>query len=228
MRHQRGVKQRKKSKQKEQFLFPKISAERMQSDERVILGTHAFVGISWISRYSQHQLQPPHKFSVHCFPIQNTVNNTQLAQLNVTPIAHSLAMACWCFSPSATVTAAVTTTTGRYFSIHNSHTSQFHINNFPFQFPPPPSSSLRFRVLRPPNSFRFKPFTASCTPTGTENQLDFQDPPPDAVDCVGTGQDVECVAAIAAPKEEEEEEGRNGTVSLSSEEKKKEEGIIKL
>ncbi|XP_020992099.1 WAT1-related protein At3g02690, chloroplastic [Arachis duranensis] len=121
-------------------------------------------------------------------------------------------MACCCTSPSATATA------GRYFSIHNSHTSQFRINTFPFL--PSPSSttvcSIRFRVPRS-TSLRHKPFTVSCTPTGTEQQqLDFQDPPPSsAVDCVGTGQDVECVAPFA-----NEEQRQNGTVSLSSENNK--------
>ncbi|XP_072062380.1 WAT1-related protein At3g02690, chloroplastic isoform X2 [Arachis hypogaea] len=123
-------------------------------------------------------------------------------------------MARCCTSPSATATA----TAGRYFSIHNSHTSQFRINTFPFL--PSPSStaacSIRFRVPRT-TSLRHKPFTVSCTPTGTEQQqLDFQDPPPSsAVDCVGTGQDVECVAPFA-----NEEQGQNGTVSLSSENNK--------
>ncbi|XLS76926.1 hypothetical protein HN51_061151 [Arachis hypogaea] len=127
-------------------------------------------------------------------------------------------MARCCTSPSATATA----TAGRYFSIHNSHTSQFRINTFPFL--PSPSStaacSIRFRVPRT-TSLRHKPFTVSCTPTGTEQQqLDFQDPPPSsAVDCVGTGQDVECVAPFA-----NEEQGQNGTVSLSSENNKEQEG----
>ncbi|XP_057751241.1 WAT1-related protein At3g02690, chloroplastic isoform X2 [Arachis stenosperma] len=121
-------------------------------------------------------------------------------------------MACCCTSPSATATA------GRYFSIHNSRSSQFRINTFPFL--PSPSStaacSIRFRVPRT-TSLRHKPFTVSCTPTGTEQQqLDFQDPPPSsALDCVGTGQDVECIAPFA-----NEEQGQNGTVSLSSENNK--------
>ncbi|MED6118693.1 hypothetical protein PIB30_005165 [Stylosanthes scabra] len=122
-------------------------------------------------------------------------------------------MACCCTSATATVTA------GCYFSIHNSHTSQFRFNPFPFL---PPPSSIRFRVPRTtttktPNSLTHKPFTVSCTPTGTEQQqLDFQDhPPSSAVDCVGTGQDVECVAPFA-----QEEQGQNGTVSLSSENNK--------
>ncbi|XLT01273.1 hypothetical protein HN51_050624 [Arachis hypogaea] len=65
------------------------------------------------------------------------------------------------------------------------------------------------------------PFTVSCTPTGTEQQqFDFQDPPPSSiVDCIGTGQDVECVAPFA-----NEEQGQNGTVSLSSENNKEQEG----
>ncbi|XP_025692543.1 WAT1-related protein At3g02690, chloroplastic isoform X9 [Arachis hypogaea] len=119
-------------------------------------------------------------------------------------------MACCCTSPSATA--------GRYFSIHNSRSSQFRINTFPFL--PSPSStaacSIRFRVPRT-TSLRHKPFTVSCTPTGTEQQqLDFQDPPPSSpLDCVGTGQDVECVAPFA-----NEEQGQNGTVSLSSENNK--------
>ncbi|XLS43736.1 hypothetical protein HN51_000601 [Arachis hypogaea] len=123
-------------------------------------------------------------------------------------------MACCCTSPSATA--------GRYFSIHNSRSSQFRINTFPFL--PSPSStaacSIRFRVPRT-TSLRHKPFTVSCTPTGTEQQqLDFQDPPPSSpLDCVGTGQDVECVAPFA-----NEEQGQNGTVSLSSENNKEQEG----
>ncbi|KAL1370326.1 WAT1-related protein At3g02690, chloroplastic isoform X10 [Arachis hypogaea] len=127
-------------------------------------------------------------------------------------------MACCCTSPSATA--------GRYFSIHNSRSSQFRINTFPFL--PSPSStaacSIRFRVPRT-TSLRHKPFTVSCTPTGTEQQqLDFQDPPPSSpLDCVGTGQDVECVAPFA-----NEEQGQNGTVSLSSENNKEQEGLWEL
>ncbi|XP_061360317.1 WAT1-related protein At3g02690, chloroplastic-like [Gastrolobium bilobum] len=106
-------------------------------------------------------------------------------------------MAWWCSSPSATVTATTTTIISRRHCL-SSHASQFRINHFPSSpHTATTSSSLRFRV---PCKINNGKVIVRCNPSGTE--LELQDsPPPSAVDCVGTGQDVECLFNI------EEEEG---------------------
>lgn len=83
----------------------------------------------------------------------------------------------WCSSPSATLT--VSTTTTRHFSLL-SHTSQFRIQTLTF----PPSSFTRFTTAPP--SLRFR--VPCSNKTAFETEL-----PEDGVDCVGTGQDVECL-----------------------------------
>ncbi|XP_020224753.1 WAT1-related protein At3g02690, chloroplastic [Cajanus cajan] len=90
-----------------------------------------------------------------------------------------MASSWWCSSPSATL--AVTTT--RHSSV-TPHTSQFRIQTLPF---PPPSFLL---TTASPSSLRFRVPCSNKTAFGTQSP---SSPPPDAVDCVGTGQDVECL-----------------------------------
>ncbi|CAI8597102.1 unnamed protein product [Vicia faba] len=89
----------------------------------------------------------------------------------------------WCFSP---VTATTTTPTRRYSL--TSQTPKFPINQLP-------SSSSRFSTT--PSSLRFRvPCSNNKTDQSTEStELDF-------LNCVGTGQDVECFLT------EEEENGK--------------------
>ncbi|QCD77955.1 drug/metabolite transporter [Vigna unguiculata] len=87
----------------------------------------------------------------------------------------------WCPSPSATLavpTTATTTTTARRHSI----TSQFRIQTLTF-----PPSSCRHSTAAPP-SLRFRVPCSNKTALPDSPAL-----PPDEVDCVGTGQDVECL-----------------------------------
>ncbi|KAG4974978.1 WAT1-related protein, chloroplastic [Glycine soja] len=85
----------------------------------------------------------------------------------------------WCSSPSATLTVAAATTSTCHSSLIP-HTSQFRIQTFTFPLSSFPlsttaSSSLRFRL-------------PCSNKTAFETEL-----PEDGVDCVGTGQDVECL-----------------------------------
>ncbi|KAL2990587.1 hypothetical protein AAZX31_11G210800 [Glycine max] len=87
----------------------------------------------------------------------------------------------WCSSPSATLTvAAAAATTATCHSSLIPHTSQFRIQTLTFPLSSFPlsttaSSSLRFRL-------------PCSNKTAFETEL-----PEDGVDCVGTGQDVECL-----------------------------------
>ncbi|TKY47311.1 WAT1-related protein [Spatholobus suberectus] len=87
----------------------------------------------------------------------------------------------WCPSPSATLAVAATT---RHSSLI-SHTSQFRVQPFPF-----PHSSFP-RSTAAPSSLRCR--VPCSNKTAFETGLP-DSPPPDAVECVGTGQDVECLA----------------------------------
>ncbi|KAK7333075.1 hypothetical protein VNO80_29836 [Phaseolus coccineus] len=84
----------------------------------------------------------------------------------------------WCSSPSPTLAVATTATTARRHSI----TSQFSIRTLTF----PPSSFPRSTASPPSLRFRVPCSNKTALP-------DSPAPPPDAVDCVGTGQDVECL-----------------------------------
>ncbi|KAI5408233.1 hypothetical protein KIW84_054163 [Lathyrus oleraceus] len=93
-----------------------------------------------------------------------------------------MASSSWCFSP---VTA--TTTTTRRYSI-TSQTPKFLINQLP-------SSSSRFSTT--PSSLRFR---VPCSNHKTDKLTESTEL--DVLDCVGTGQDVECFLS------EEEENGK--------------------
>jgi len=115
-----------------------------------------------------------HKFLV---TVSDTKRNTSPQHHPLTPTMASW----WCPSPSATLavpTTATTTTTARRHSI----TSQFRIQTLTF-----PPSSCRHSTAAPP-SLRFRVPCSNKTALPDSPAL-----PPDEVDCVGTGQDVECL-----------------------------------
>ncbi|XP_027336672.1 WAT1-related protein At3g02690, chloroplastic isoform X2 [Abrus precatorius] len=109
----------------------------------------------------------------------------------------------WCSSPSATVSATVSATIRRYSL--TPHSSQFRIQPLPFS----PSSSPRKYTA--PSPLRFRVPCSNKTAFKTGKELDLPDsPPPATVDCVGTGQDVECLI------EAEEKESESLSSSSSS------------
>jgi hypothetical protein len=95
-----------------------------------------------------------------------------------------MASSWWCFSPFTTVT----TTTTRHYSF-TTHTPQLHINQLP-------SSS---RLSTTPSSLRFRVPCSNNKTTGKSTQSSTDT---EFLDCVGTGQDVECLLTT-----EEEEDG---------------------
>ncbi|KAK7305592.1 hypothetical protein VNO77_43498 [Canavalia gladiata] len=93
----------------------------------------------------------------------------------------------WCSSPSA----AVSTTTILRYSLRP-QTSQFRIQSLPFAFP---HSSSPLTVTAP-SPLRLR--VPCSNKTGKELELPDSPPPPSAMDCVGTGQDVECLIETEA------------------------------
>ncbi|RDX73758.1 WAT1-related protein, chloroplastic, partial [Mucuna pruriens] len=102
------------------------------------------------------------------------------------PLAPTMA-SWWCSSPSAALTVAATTTS------HYSHASQFRIQPVSFPFPFPPSSFPRSTTATQ-SSLRFR---VPCS-----NKATFETELPDGVECVGTGQDVECLVNAEAEEAE--------------------------
>lgn len=119
----------------------------------------------------------------------------------------------WCSSPFTTVSVITSTKTHRYSP--SSHTSQFQLNSFP----PPTSlrfsttpSSLRFRV---PCSNKTAANKGNSVPGGSEVEFLNSPPPPSAVDCVGTGQNVECLLEEENANAKKENESPARTLCLA-------------